>query len=125
MSNTLNLIPQSSAHDLLKVSPSKIRSTHLGKDLKEDLIIVDEHWSDRAIDIQVGDLIQLPIDVLNQGECVCLQAQNEKGSLFRGIAPGEGRFYQPSTGWSAYVRISRRNYVGRSIFRHLEDPDDD
>jgi Zn-dependent peptidase ImmA (M78 family) len=125
MSNTLNLIPQSSVRDLMKVSPNKIRSARLGKDINENLVIVDEYWSDRAIDIQVGDLIQLPIGTVNERDCVQFHSQDENGSFFVGMAPGRGRLYQPSTGWSAYVRVSRRDYVGRSIFRHLEDSPDD
>jgi hypothetical protein len=122
---TLNLIPQSSVRDLIKVPPNKIRSARLGKDINENLVIVDEHWSDRAIDIQVGDLIQLPLGTLNEGDCVRFHSQDENSCFFVGMAPGRGRFFQPSTGWSAYVRVSRRDYVGRSIFRHLEDPPDD
>lgn len=123
MSNTLRLIPASSAKELLKLSPKQIRSGHLGTDMSENLVIVDAYWSEQAIDIQVGDLIQLPADVVSEGNYVCFYKQSEHGSLFCGAAPGLGRFYQPSTGWAAYVRVSRRGYAGRSIFRHLEDPD--
>ena len=125
LNNTLHLISYTSARDLVKTTPIKIRSACLGKDLSEDLIIVDEYWSDRAIDIQVGDLIQVPVGVLNEGESICLHTQGENSAFFIGMAPGRARIYQPSTGWSAYVRVSRRGYIGRSIFRHLEDIPDD
>ncbi len=125
MSETLNLLPQAHANNLAKVLPKKIRSRYLGRDVNEDLILVDTHWSDRSIDIQVGDYIHLPINTLSEGKCIQLQGQDQKGSLFCSITPGIGRLYQPDTGWSAFVRVSRRGYVGRNMFRHLEDDDND
>ena len=125
LSSTLNLLPRSRADELVRISPRQIRSAHLGQETKEDLVLVDTHWYGRSIDIQVGDLVQLPADVVGEGECVSLSEQGKEVLLFRGAVPGVGSFHQPSTGWSAYVRVSRRDYVGRSIFRHLEDPDNE
>lgn len=125
MAHTLHLISFSRFRELEKTSPSKIRAISLGPGVKENLLIIDEHWSERAIDVHVGDFVQLPAGVLHEGDCVRLHEQKQSGSLFRAVCPGTGRFYHPFTGWAAYVRVSRKNYVGRSIFRHLEDPDDD
>jgi hypothetical protein len=121
----LNLLPRSRATELSKVPPKKIRSIHLGREIKENLMLVDAHWTGRPIDIQVGDLIQLPAGVMCEGNCTHICDSGEEMLVFRGTVPGVGRFHQPSTGWSAYVRVSRQDYVGRSIFRHLEDPDND
>jgi len=38
---------------------------------------------------------------------------------------GVGQLHDEQTGWSSYVRVRKRSYIGRSIFRHLEDPDDE
>lgn len=125
LSSTLNLLSQTSANSLMKVSPKDIRLKYLGKEINGDLILVDAHWSDRSIDIQVGDYVHLPVNSVIEGKCVRFQEQDEQGSLFCGVAPGVGRFHQLDTRWSAYVRVSRREYVGRNMFRHLEDSDDD
>jgi Zn-dependent peptidase ImmA (M78 family) len=125
LSTTLNLLPRSRVSELVRVSPKQIRSVLLGRGTREDLVLVDTQWVGRAIDIQVGDLVQLPADVVSEGLCISLSEQGKEGLLFRGAAPGVGRFHQPSTGWSASVRVSRRDYIGRSIFRHLEEADDD
>ncbi|HVB22014.1 MAG TPA: ImmA/IrrE family metallo-endopeptidase [Ktedonobacteraceae bacterium] len=125
LSSTLKLLPQASANSLKKVSPKDIRLKYLDKEMNGDLILVDAHWSERAIDIQVGDYVHLPVNSVIERECVRFQEQDEKGSLFCAVAPGIGRFYQPDTGWSAFVRVSRREYIGRNMFRHLEDSDDD
>lgn len=125
MSSTLNLLPRSRVNELERITPKQIRSAQLGRETREDLVLVDTQWDGRAIDIQVGDLVQLPADVVGEGMCVSLSEQGKEGLLFRGAVPGVGRFHQPSTGWSASVRVSRRGYVGRSIFRHLEEADYD
>ena len=121
LSQTLKLMPSTLAKSLGKITPRQIRSMYLGKDFSEDLIIVDTHWSDRAIDIQVGDYIQLPINTFNEGGCVRFQEKDARTVLFCGATPGLGRFDQPDTGWSAFVRVSRRSYVGRNIYRYWEE----
>src|SRR6266516_2401904 len=83
LAGTLNLIPRSRANELAKVQPRQIRSAHLGREIKEDLTLVDAHWTGRPIDIQVGDLIQLPADVTSEGDCIRLYGQGEEVLLFR------------------------------------------
>ena len=82
--------------------------------------VVDTQWSGRAIDVEVGDLI------LAQGETDyeggCLEGVEVSGNrrLFRACQPGLGKVCNAS-GWSAFVRVSRRAFVGRSTFRHLAE----
>src|SRR5258707_39766 len=87
-----------------------------------DAVVVDARWQDRAIDLEVGDLAAVPADVVREGECVdIVRAQGDMTRL-RGAAAGRGRVVTRDGSWSAYVRVARRGYIGRSIFRHLEDP---
>jgi len=125
MNTTLKLISPFQAKELSKLSPKQIRSSYLGRDVAEELVIVDEHWIERSIDIQVGDFIFLPANVQNEGENIQLYQQGTEGTLYCGITPGIGRLYNPDTGWSSFVRVSRRDYTGRSIFRHLEESNDE
>ena len=46
-------------------------------------------------------------------------------TLLRASSPGPGRITHPQSGWSSFVRISRRGYVGRGIFRFQEEVQDD
>lgn len=125
MWRTLNLLSGVQANKLLKVAPHEIRTQILGREIKEDLFLVDSTWTDRAVDIQVGDIVLTPAHTLSDKECIQPLEQHWEGKLFRGAKPGIGRMYDPRSGWAAYVRVCRRNYVGRSIFRHQEDPDYD
>ena len=86
---------------------------------------IDAHWVGRAIDIQAGDFVLLPSGTLSEGKNVHPVRDDAQGVLYSGVTPGIGRFYHPSTKWAAFVRVSRQGYVGRSIFRHLEEPDND
>ncbi len=126
MANTLHLISTYQAHEMEKLPLSTIRAGYLKRETKENLIIVDAYWSERAIDVQVGDLIQLPANVCQEGDFVRFQEDNEHGRLFCATRQGQlGRLFHPTTGWEAFVRVSRKDFTGRARYRHLEDPDDD
>lgn len=120
--SSLRLLLARRAGGLLKVQPKKLRAQILGEELEEDLIVVDSLWCGRSIDIQVKDLILAPADADFEGACVARLGYHPRGTLFRGLAPGLGRLHNKG-GWAAFVRVSRRGYVGRSVHRHLEDPD--
>lgn len=123
MHGSLDLLTWSQYKRLLRFTPKGIRTQILGREVKEDLFIAGPHWIDRAIDIQVGDFVLSPEDTMSDRDCIQLVEPPRKGKLFRGMKPGIGRLRDPASGWFAYIRVSRRNYAGRSIFRHLEDPD--
>lgn len=123
VSRTLGLLHSSEADKLRSLSPKSIRSSLLGRESSGNVLVVDEHWPATAIDIGVGDTILFPLGTLLEGNC----AQAHSGSLgmtaIEGVMPGIGRVSQPDAGWASFVRVSRAGYAGRSIFRHLEDPD--
>jgi hypothetical protein len=121
---TLNMLSSARANTLLKLRPKHIRSSLLGEEVAGDLFLVDAHWTGRTIDIQVGDRVWVPKGSQSEGRCIRLIQAHQKGDLFVGETPGIGRLYHTGAKWSAYVRVSRRHYVGRCMYRHLEDPDD-
>lgn len=121
MCSTLNLIPQTLADRLEKIQPKEIRRTIAGEDVVGELFVVDHHWHGRPIDLEVGDHVLLPQNVVIEGGNWEAVRETPSGFLIRGKAPGVGRIYALDREWSAFSRVARRNYVGRSIFRHLED----
>ena len=125
MSKTLKILPQAHAQQLKRTSPKQIRATLLEAMRTDQLTVVDLHWPNHAIDIQVGDLILAPPEVICEGNSVELVEQNAARTILRGYTPGRARLVHPPTGWAAFTRVSRREYVGRSIFRHLEEADDE
>jgi hypothetical protein len=125
MELTLRLINKSKSVQLRNITPKHIRKSILGFETSCNLVVVDQFWSGRAIDIQVGDYILLPESTLFEGKCMRLIQSNKMGTLYSGIAAGVGHFSQANLDWSALVRVSRKGYTGRAIFRFLEEPDNE
>jgi hypothetical protein len=124
MRDVLNLIPRAHAETLLKVKPKQIRGELMGRETSENVIAVDAHWTGRPVDLEVGDIVLLPPGTAFDGKCVDLVEESASGTILRGVAPGEdGRVACPANGWGAFLRVSKRAYHGRNLFRHREDPD--
>jgi len=124
MAMSLCILSRKKADALLQASPKEIRMDLVSQSVTGHLVVVDFHWKDRAIDAQVGDYIMLPQGVQCEGSSLTLEPQrHEGGAVYRANVPGVGRFLHVASEWCSYVRVCRRGYVGRSIFRHLEDPE--
>jgi IrrE N-terminal-like domain len=124
MRDTLRLLSPVHAELLLKRQPKDVRAQLVEKTTNNNLVVVDQHWTGRPIDLEVGDLLMLPPDAEVVGNEVELVELLNKSKLFRAVAPGAGsRVEIADPGWSAFVRVSRPRYCGRNLFRHLDDPD--
>lgn len=124
MAKTLQVIPADQARSLAKIPLSKLRADYLQRSTKDHLVIIDAQWSARAIDVSVGDLLQLPAEIQQEGDVVHFQEDNQHGRLFCAVRQGIGRLFHPTTGWAAFVRVSRKGYTGLAQYRHQEDPDE-
>jgi Zn-dependent peptidase ImmA (M78 family) len=125
MQANLGLLDPRRADTLRKTSPKKIKTALLGADCPEHLIVADEHWQDRAIDIQVGDRVLAVPGAVSEKPCVALVRNELFGTVLRAAAPGLGRIVHEGSGWSSFVRVSRKEYAGRGRFRHEPEEDDD
>jgi Zn-dependent peptidase ImmA (M78 family) len=120
---SLRLISSTQAQQLLKTTPKQLRCSLLGNDATRYLLLVDSAWTKVAIDLQVGDLAILPPNVRLEGESASHVGNHALGLIIEGRAPGITRAESHDRSWAAFVRVSRKNFTGRSIYRHLEDPD--
>ena len=119
----LQVMEDTRAQALLRVSPRKAQSLLLGWQTPQNVVVVDAHWTGRAVDVEVGDLILVRGGAQSEGACLEPSPDVEPGRLFRAVRPGVGRL-EAITAWSAFVRVSRRDYVGRARFRHWEEAAD-
>lgn len=119
------MVGRARADALRKHSPKSIRAQILGKLTPQPLIVADSAWASPSIDAEVGHLLLLPIGAVAQGEAVRLLADLPNGRLFEALRPGLSRIAVPGTGWAAFARVARTEYVGRAEFRHLEEEIDD
>jgi Zn-dependent peptidase ImmA (M78 family) len=108
---------------LLRTSPQRIRQSLTGQRLDTPLHIVDLVWSDRPADLRVGDFVLAPHNTNSPPSLLEVVADLPSGRLLRAKAPGIGSLETADGSWHVYVRVMKTKFAGRSIFRHLEDPD--
>lgn len=116
----LKLLPESHALALLKVRPREAQGLLLGWQTTEPVYVVDSHWEGRPVDLEVGDLIFVFGNASLEGHCIQSISDRGAGRLFQATKPGIGRLVSKS-GWASFVRVSRHDFVGRSLFRHWEE----
>ncbi len=120
---TLHLISATHAERLLETTPKALRCSLIGNDNSSHLIIVDDVWAQVAVDLHVGDLAIVPANATLEGTSVAIVNNHELGQLIEARKPGISRAESYDQSWAAFVRVSRKNFIGRSVYRHLEDPD--
>lgn len=124
LETTLDLIGMKRAATLSAHRPKDIRAQVLGDACPQNLMIVDSHWMDRAVDVEVGDTILLPVDASIEGASVVIEKNDSIRAEATATRPGISRAVTDS-GWSVFIRVMRKNYVGRAPFRFDEEVDDD
>lgn len=117
----LGLLDQQQANILERNKPHAIRKKLLGQECPENLHIVDENWIDNAVDVCVSDSILLPPNVIVEGNCIHFIEKNESRSILKAEKPGIARITKSNSEWATFVRVSKKEYVGRSIYRFEED----
>ena len=124
MRDVLKLISRSHAESLAKTKPKQIRAGLMGDQTDQHVIVLDTHWTGRPVDIEIDDFVMLPPGSILSGDCITVVHEDASSTIVRGVAPGDsGRISLLETQWCAFLRVARRGYCGRNLFRHLEDPD--
>lgn len=113
----LRFISGDAADALLRTTPQDVRY-QLGGNEAGNVHCVDPAWRGRAIDCDVGDLIEAPAGVVTEGLVFQAVTKSSTNSLLRTIQAGIGRL--TISDWSAYVRVSGARYTGRACYRHEE-----
>jgi hypothetical protein len=121
MQSVLRIVSASQAR-VLQVPLPRLRKQILGFEPPRDLVVVDDLWRGRDVDLEVGDAALLPKGAVVDGAAVRVEAHAE-GLLARAIAPGRGT--ARTVRWTAGICVSRREYRGLDTYRHMEDPDYD
>ena len=111
---------------LIRYSPKKIRADLLPS-LDSDpgyLIIADEQWNSVPIDLQIDQVAIVPPHAVIRGSSIIVIRCTDSETILRAVSPGISSVECPN-GWTSFVRISRKDFEGRSIYRHLEEVEDD
>lgn len=121
----LRMLSPSRADVLLNHTPKTLRSRLLGHECREYLVVADQNWTGRPIDVQTADLILLPPRTNIEGRAITSIQQTPTATVVQAVQPGIGRISDMGNGWAAYVRVMRKEYRGLGKFRFEEDVSDD
>jgi hypothetical protein len=119
LEGTLHAVEQSHAVRLKRVTPKSIRSRMLGWEPPAGLVVVDEFWTGRPVDLGVGDVLLAPPGATVEGSAL----ERVDGRVLR--ARMSGVAWLRAGGWTAEVRSMRADFTGLAEYRHLEALDDD
>lgn len=118
---SLRLIGRDYGNELLKVKPKQIKAEY-GASANSEVVFVDYHWIDRAVDLEVGDTLVLPQDSkIESGKQLQLFSDKNGSLLYKAITAGYGRAFCHERKWAVNIRISRKNYMGLAQYRFLEE----
>ena len=125
LSLALRRISRPRTEQMKRFSPKDLRGALLPSSVTTGhLMLVDTHWHDRAIDVEVGDAIILPANCELTGERCNLVAADSKKTIVVATRPGLGHAAHVPSGWAAFIRVARAGFTGRACHRHLEDEDE-
>ncbi len=122
---SLKLITSARADELSRATPKAIREQIIGKVTTKHFVLVDAAWNPGNIDLQVGHTALLPAGTVVEGTTIKVVGDLPAGRLLQGQKPGIARVFIEGSPWAKFVRVSRAEFEGRSLYRHLEDPDVD
>ena len=93
-----------------RVHPKELRRHILGFDIDRELVVVDLHWREKAIDVHVGDMILLPPRITNeQIGCqnhLSLVDGSETKTVFQATLPGMARLVSSDLQWQQTGNVS-------------------
>ena len=124
MRNSLSLLPDSKAEELLRIRPLRAQSITVGWETSKRAWVVDSNWAGRPVDVEVDDLILVQGKPRIEGACVELMRYARGTTVLRAHRPGIARL-ENAAEWAAFVRVARHSFVGRNIHRHLENANED
>lgn len=124
MEHTLGIIDMRRASELSKHQPKHLRESLFGKPCPQNLVVVDSYWEDKCADIEVGDSVLVPPNATLEGIAAEISEQTDSRTVITAVAPGICKVSTPD-GWATFIRISRKNYVGRAPYRFDEETEDE
>ena len=120
----LKVLGSTQAAALRAVNLPRLRAAMAGSRIDGDLVIVDEHALEMTIDLRVGDFLLTPLGVGPANDALVVGGESSSGVLMQAERPGLSGIQRGLDSSIGVLRIARRGFVGRAVYRHLEDPGD-
>jgi hypothetical protein len=119
LERTMGRISDAVADTFRRIQLPRLRARIAGFKVDNDVVVVDEHWGRRPIDVEIGDVVLLPKRANFDGTCAVLISEPVLHLMAE--APGEGSVSLRVGRAPVSVRVSRRGYIGLARYRHLEE----
>jgi Zn-dependent peptidase ImmA (M78 family) len=114
---SLKKLPWSRVDELLRPPLRKIRSELVGFPCNNYLVLVTEHWApDVPADCEVDDIVGAPKGTRVHGQVLQEVSTVRPGAAFRATNTGIETLELPS-GTAVTVRVSRKGFTGRLVYR--------
>jgi Zn-dependent peptidase ImmA (M78 family) len=108
--------------ELERWTPQRIRKDLVGDGVVDALVILDDASRPAAVDLEIGHGLTVPLGADLDGDAVEHVKSYPAFDLYRGVARGAAELNL--NGRQIRVGVAPQAFVGRSIHRHLEDPDE-
>jgi hypothetical protein len=119
----LSLVDDSWMMSRLKVTPKQIRHDIACSDAPSRITVVDDHWPNVPIDLEIGDRIAIPAALATHGGSVVAGPYRHGDyTIFVSARAGEDDLHV--NGRSHRVRVARAGFCGLLKYRFLADPDE-
>jgi Zn-dependent peptidase ImmA (M78 family) len=124
MTWTLKLLPPQQRDRLLQVQPKELKA-QFGGAPQSEVILVDGLWRNRAVDLEIGDLLVLHQDAFVEDSPRLISKGRIDGQeTFKAVSRGYLRAIHNDSGWAVNIRVASKHYEGLTRYRFLEDEED-
>lgn len=124
MTLTLGLLLPQQRESLLQTQPKELKA-QFGGSPHSEVVLVDEFWRDRAVDLEIGDILVLHQGVVvEDGPRLTPHGTIDGQEIFKAASRGYIRAFHKNSGWAVNIRVASRYYKGLARYRFLEDPEE-
>ncbi len=121
---TLRLISREHRKSLLRIQPKELKS-QFGGTPQSEVVTVDEFWRDRAVDLEIGDIIVFnPNVIVEDGPRLIPKGTIYGLQTFKAVSKGYSRAFHKNMDWAVNIRVASKHYEGLARYRFLDDPEE-
>lgn len=126
MTWTLKLLLPRQRDSLLHIQPKELKA-QFGGTPQSEVVLVDALWRNRAVDLDIGDILVLRKDAIVEDDTPHLvpNGRIDGQETFRAESRGYLRAFHNEDGWAVNIRVASKHFQGLARYRFLEDPEEE
>jgi Zn-dependent peptidase ImmA (M78 family) len=124
MTLTLGLLSLHQRVHLKKIVPKELKA-QFGCAPQSEVVLTDEFWLDRAVDMEIGDILVLHRGaIVEDNPRISQHGVIDGQPTFRAVSRGYLRAFHKNNDWAVNIRIAPKQYEGLAHYRFLDDPEE-